>query len=184
MPRKSITSTLDVIGWFCSKASQNRRKLSPCQLQNMLFLAQMHHLSKHGRVLMPTMFVCYNQGFYEPTTNIIINCGLPLLDNPVFEQETSMILESVWQKYSSLTEKELLTFITSLGCWTQFYHHSEETIVNPIDMIASFISSISGNKMSSASKTKIRLSQNGPVQVSPWHPRKINNSSANYKKEG
>lgn len=184
MPKKSITSALDVIGWFCNKAAQNKQRLSPEQLQNMLFLAQMHHLGKHGRVMMPAMFVCYNQGFYEPTIDAIIGHGLPLLEQPVFEQNTTMILESVWQKYSSLSEQELLDFITSLNCWLQFYQQEKEIIVNPVELTASFISSISGNRSSSASKTKIRLSQNGPVQVSPWHPRKVSNSSINHKKEG
>ncbi len=184
MPKKSITSALDVIGWFCSKAAQNKQRLSPKQLQNMLFLAQMHHLSKHGRVMVPAMFVCYPHGFYEPTINIIIEHGLPLLEEPIFESNTSMILESVWQKYSSLSEHELLDFITSLNCWLQYYHQDEETIINPIDLTSSFVSSISGNRSSSATKTKIRLSQNGPVQVSPWQPRKVSNSSISQKKEG
>lgn len=181
MPQKTIISTFDIAGWFSNKATQNNQKLSQTQLQNMLFLAQMHHTGKHGYILMPSMFVCYDRGFYDPNIESFFLHNFPLPETNVFEKETDLFLESVWQKYALLSEQELQNFVTSLPCWQNIYNHQADTVVNPFDIVSSFVSSISGVKAFSASKPKIRLSQNGPVQVSPWHPRKL--SQPSEKKE-
>lgn len=175
MPKKLIKSTLDIVGWFCNKALTDKQTLSSQQLQNLLFLAQMHHISKEGQVLVPSMFVCYQDGFYEPTVEAVLLQKLPLLKLPELEQRVSLLLESVWQKYAHLSEKELLNFVTSLSCWKETYTAKEDVIINPLDIAPSFSLSISKDK--NFSPSKIRLSQNGPVQVSPWRPRKLNNSA-------
>lgn len=177
----TATSSLDILGWFCNRAAQGRQKLSSKQVQNILFLTQMHYLNKYGRVLMPTMFVCYHHGFYNPTIDVILSHGLPLLPQPQLTEQIVVLLESIWQKYSALSEQQLCDFITSLNCWQNYFTPDQENIVNPYDQTAEFTSAISGNKLSSATKSKIRLSQNGPVQVSPWQPRKIKTSSNNKK---
>ena len=178
MPQKIVISTFDIAGWFRNKAIQNKQHLSQTQLQNMLFLAQMHHTGKHGRVLMPSMFVCYAHGFYDPNIESFFSHNFSLPEVATFEKETDLFLESVWQKYASLSEQELQNFVTSLSCWQTIYNHQTDILVNPIEIAASFLSSISGGaKAFSTSKPKIRLSQNGPVQVSPWHPRKLNQPS-------
>lgn len=181
MSKKSINSTLDIVGWFCNKALHNKQQLSAEQLQNMLFLAQMHHVGKEGRVLIPSMFVCYQNGFYEPTIEVILANKLPLLKDPKLDKTTALLLESVWQKYAALSDKELQKFITSLACWQHFYNSEEEVIVNPMEIVSSFTSSISKDK--SFNQSKIRISQNGPVQVSPWRPRKLGVSPKSYKKD-
>ena len=38
-------------------------------------------------------------------------------------------MESVWQKYAHLSEKELLNFVTSLSCWKETYTAKEDVII-------------------------------------------------------
>ena len=184
MPKRYVTSTLDIVGWFCDRASKGKHVLSSKQLQNLLFLAQMHHTSKNGRVLVPAMFVCSSDGFYEPTTEVVLLHGLPLDDKKnSLTKDVELLLESVWQRYSSLSEQELREFITSLACWKNFYSADENVIINPLEISSLFLNSITKVKSVLEDKPKIRLSQNGPVAVSPWHPRKLNESTSTSKKE-
>lgn len=181
MATKLIKSTLDIVGWLCHKALADKQTLSSQQLQNLLFLVQMHHIGKEGKVLVPSMFVCCRDGFYEPTVESVLSQKLPLLKMPTLEPNISLLLESVWQKYAHLSEKELLNFVTSLSCWKETYNTEKEVVINPLDIASSFSLSISKDK--NFSPSKIRLSQNGPVQVSPWRPRKLGNTSNLNKKE-
>lgn len=181
MPKKNVVSAIDVAGWFYNRANRANQQISSQQLQNLLFLVQMHHLSNKGQLLMPAMFICCDYGFYEPTVQLVINRNLTLLEQLEFNRETELFLESVWQKYASISSLDLQKFITSLDCWKLHFHSDEETIVDPSSITDSFLQSISSGTKNKIERPKIRLSQHGPVAVSPWQPRKLKANSS--KKE-
>lgn len=178
MTDKAITSSLDITNWFCKKADTAGITLGEPKIQHLLFLAQIHFALKEGQTLMPSLFVCGRSGFYEPTIRTILGFGLPLMSKSHFSAEINDFLELIWQKYALQKDAELDRFIISLECWKHFYRPEEETIVNPMYFTDSFAGSIQKNGESGDSaKSKILISQNGPVKVSAWHPRKLGSSN-------
>jgi hypothetical protein len=177
MTKKTVVSTLEVVNWFCKKAEKARIPLEESKIQNMLFLAQMHYVLKSGQLLTPSLFVCGQDGFFEPTIRTLLGFGLPLMAAPKLENETSVFLELIWQKYAPWKNDELKKFVVSLECWKNFYRPERELIVNPVSIIDSFSNSIRGVAPQPAVTGKVLMSQNGPVQVSSWKPRKVTSSN-------
>ncbi len=166
-----VNSAIHFAAWFIQRAAKSRRELSNIELQNMLFLAQLHYGITNGGTLIPSMFVCYRNGFYEPNVKQALKFNLSL-ETGKFQNEELEVLENVWNKYSSLTEDEILTQVWALSLWKNNYRQNNEVIVNPLEYTPR--KSLRLSSARSENKAKIRLSQNGPVEVSPWCPRKVN----------
>lgn len=166
-----IPSSLDISFWFCQKSERNGTILSNAKLQHLLFLSQMHYLAKHKTFLFPSLFVCDKNGFSDNTIRTIMAHGLPLMSPPSFDAQTASFLEEIWQKYGLQSENTLQKIIISTDSYKHFYKSGEETIANP----ACFTDSVSPKQLLNTTKSqeKIMLSQNGPVKVSAWFPRKL-----------
>ena len=178
MTDRKIVSSLDITNWFFKKAESQSLRLSENKIQHLLFLTQMHFILKNGNFLSPTLFVCDNKGFFDPTIRSILSFGLPLMSKPHLSKTTDDFLELIWQKYGKQSDFELQNFVTSLKCYKQNCNINNETIINPMNFVDSFASSLNINtKFSASAKTKILISQNGPVRVSAWDPRKSSNSN-------
>ncbi len=171
-----VISALAITNWFCKKAESCNQQLAEPKIQHLLFLAQIHYALKSGKFLMPSLFICSRSGFYEAIIREILSFGLPLMKTPRFTSEINDFLELIWQKYASQSEAELNHFVLSLECWKHFYRPEEETIVNPVLFADSFADSIQKTPNAKMEKSKILISQNGPVKVSAWKPRKLNPS--------
>ncbi len=179
MDRRNFFSSIEIADWFHKKAERQGLPLSDEKIQHLLFLAQIHHMLKEGRLLIPSFFICGKSGFYEAGLQSILRFGLPLMPMASFDDNTAAFLELIWKKYSPLSDYELNEFITSLNCWQKNYNSLKETVVDVSKLVDSFAQSIQGSPedfsfvKSPAHTKKIMLSQNGPVQVSSWHPRKL-----------
>ncbi len=176
MEKGKIISALDITNWFYHQAPNNY--LEERKIQHLLFLSQIHFALKYGKLLMPILFVCGDSGFYNAEIRSILKFGLPLMNNNNFDILISDFLNLIWQKYGSQTEKQLDNFIFSLECWKKHYCPKKEIIINPIDFADSFaknIHNLKDNKIDS--QTKVLMSQNGPVKVSSWQPRKLKSSN-------
>lgn len=171
MSQNKIPSSLDITCWFCAKAESSNVRLTDKKIQHLLFLAQINHLAKHKCFLFPSMFVCDNNGFSDPTITTIMQHGLPLMSSPKLSPENTQLLEAVWHKYSPLSDAELHRFITSLDCYKHNYKQNCQTIINPACMVDTSPTCVSHSPNSP--KSKIMISQNGPVKVSAWSPRKL-----------
>ena len=173
---EKIVSALDVTNWFYQKASNN--VISERKIQHLLFLSQLHYALKYKKLLMPTLFVCADSGFYNAEIKSILKFGLPLMGKGNFSSSILEFLNLIWQKYGSQTDDQLDKFIFSLEPWKHYYRPENETIVNPIEFTDSFANTIHNSKEKSvSSKSKVMMSQNGPVKVSSWQPRKLNSSN-------
>ena len=179
MTEHAIPSSLELVDWFCKKANSVNKHMNEKQIQHLLFLSQLHFILKSGRFLYPSLFVCGNSGFYNPTIRTIMEFGLPMMKTKNFTTEIESFLELIWQKYALLSETDLTNFVLSLDCWKKNYSSNEEVIINPMQIVDSFADSIHQPKakLSSATRPKIMLSQNGPVKVSAWQPRKLSSSN-------
>jgi uncharacterized phage-associated protein len=176
MKNDQIISALDVTNWFYQKASN--KIISERKIQHLLFLSQLHFALKYGKLLMPSLFICADSGFYNADIKSIMKFGLPLMGKSNFTSSISDFLNLIWQKYGSQTDDQLDKFIFSLEEWKHHYRPEKDTIVNPIDFVDSFANTIQNSKeKTSSNKTKVMMSQNGPVKVSSWQPRKLKSSN-------
>ena len=172
-----IPYSLELAYWFCKKATSVGKQLGEQQIQHLLFLAQVHYILKSGHFLYPSLFVCGRSGFYNPTIRTLMEFGLPLMPETNFDAKIETFLELIWQKYALLSDTELTNFILTLDCWKKNYRSNEEFIVNPMHLIDSFADALHLSKEQKKTKTKIMLSQHGPVKVSAWQPRKLSSSN-------
>ena len=171
MTYKKNNSNINIAYWFYNKASDFNVKISETKTQLLLFLSQMHYSIKNECLLMPSLFVYSNSEIYDPTVRTIMNYGFPLMPHPEFDADVADFLELIWQKYALLSDEELQEFVYSLKCLKNIYSEKSDIIINPLNLIASFATSIRNKK--NENKSKIMISQNGPVKVSTWMPRKL-----------
>ena len=174
MTNSKIYSSLDVIYWFFHKFGTTKTPADKQKTQHLLFLSQMHYLLKNKKILFASFFISDKNCFYEPTLLKIIQTGFPLNYNFSMNKTDCDFLDLIWQKYSPLSANELNTFIEK---FYNFIETTENAIINPFEILKSFSDFIQVNhEKTSFTKSKIMLSQNGPVRVTEWKPRKINNN--------
>ena len=174
MSEKFTISALDLTNWFYQRAETDSTIMTEEKVQQLLFLSQMHYVLKFKKNLIPSLFVCNISGFYEATIRSVLSFGLPLMSKPNFDTTIHNFLESIWQKYSSQSTKNLNNFIVSLECWKKYYNSRNDVFVDILSFIDSSLKS--DKNFSSAQKSntsRLLFSQNGPVKVSAWQPKKI-----------
>ena len=169
---KKNNSNINIAYWFYNKASKLNMDISETKMQLLLFLSQMHYSMKYEKLLMPSLFVYSNSTIYDPSIRTIMDYGFPLMPIPEFDAETTDFLELIWQKYAPLNEEKMQNFVYSLNCFKNIPNKHDDIIVDPLNLIDSFASSLKNGTIS-APKSKIMISQNGPVKVSAWTPRKL-----------
>ena len=169
---KKNNSNINIAYWFYNKATKHHVDISETKIQLLLFLSQMHYSIKYEKLLMPSLFVYSNYDIYDPSIRTIMNYGFPLMPAPEFDAETTNFLELIWQKYATLSEEKIQSFVYSLKFFKNMSNNTDDIIINPLNFTDSFISSVKNSTISSP-KSKIMISQNGPVKVSAWTPRKL-----------
>lgn len=177
MPIPAVNSAFDVANWFFKKSDSEGLYLETEKLQHLIFLAQIHYSLLHEQeYLVPSLFVCDHTGFVEPTLQKALSFGRPLMEAPDFPAEINEFLSLIWQKYSPMSIKALAEFIKNSAGYADCYQTGRRNIVNIPDIAAEFKSSLTAsafNHSKGTSPKKILISQNGPVVVSKWSPRKL-----------
>ena len=177
MSLPAISSSLEAANWFFRRADQDDRYLENDKLHQLLFLAQVHFaLNNNMEYLIPSLFVCEERGFVEPNLAKILNYGMPLMEAPRFEEKINSFLELIWKKYSPMSSSELAEFIKNSDSYIDNYQTGKHNIIPLEEMAQNFKTSLnprSFSKAGSSSSRKILISQNGPVMVSAWQPRKL-----------
>ena len=65
-------SAIDIAYWFLNKAEDAGIYLDDEQIHNLLFLSQVHYaLQNRQEVLMPSLFLCSEDGIIEPALHRI-----------------------------------------------------------------------------------------------------------------
>ncbi len=89
-----------------------------------------------------------------------------------FNSKINDFLEEIWKRYADYTTNDMAKFVKSINIYKENYKKDIKTILD----FKSIVESLNKNsKISTNSdeKRKILQSQNGPVVVSQWHPRKV-----------
>ena len=90
---------------------------------------------------------------------------LPLMSAPKFKAEITGFLELIWKKYYPQSNASLAKLIKSSASYTEV-----PNIVSLETLAKNFNDSINPQN---TNKIKMLISQNGPVMVSKWQPRKV-----------
>lgn len=176
----AANSSFDVACWFIHKAKQENIYLETEKLQHLLFLAQSRYaLEQQGKMLMPCLFLCDDDGFYEPTLKKIFAQGRLVMQSAQLSIDVSSFLEGIWQDFKSLSIAQIRDAITQKPIYVKCRKQGIHTIVpwNYFIDKSNDCGKISTYQVSATRDfaKKVLVSQNGPVVVSQWMPRKINN---------
>lgn len=177
MVGSATNSAIDVAYWFIRKGEEKNLRLEDEKIHHLLFLAQVHFALKHNmELLMPSLFVCGENGFFEPNLNVIFSQGRPYMPPKALPERVDNFLEKVWARYAPLSGKELTLMIKSNPAYQNCYISGTENIAPLKTIVENFTKNPDTATYSSTRTTankKVSYSQNGPVVVSKWNPRKI-----------
>ena len=182
MSSNHIKSIFEIADWFFRRADQDDVYLDKEKLQHLMFLSQVHYaLTNNFKPLFAGFFICTKLGFEDPNLSQILNFGLPLMAKPDFEKSINTFLEVIWQKYSVLSNLELSNFIKNSDSYLDNIETSSPLSLSLEELTTKFRNNLKRETTSissSTSQTKVLISQNGPVVVSKWQPRKVNTSNS------
>ena len=173
----STDCALNVAYWFIYKAQKQNTYLDNDKLQALLALSQIHYaLQNNKSYLMPSVFVCTENGFVEPNIAFLLSkFKLNSAFEVKFSDKVDIFLQGIWNKYASYTSQKLINFLKDSSSYRSNYIIGAKNIISLDSMINGFGSEEKlQNANPSKDTQKILLSQNGPVIVSQWHPKKIN----------
>ncbi len=163
-------STIDVAYWFFQKAEKDKRFIDDKKIHLLLYFAQSRFMKIfRGSVLFPGLFVCDEDGLYEPNLAKILSFGRPFMPPVTFNEKTVAFLETVWNKFSAMPTADLEDLCKSETVYLKNFKPGEKHLISP-EMIAE---NTDENGSPKSNKKKILFSQNGPVVVSQWNPRKL-----------
>lgn len=175
MAYPKVESAIDIAYCFFDKAENDNLYLDAEKVQLLLFWAQLTFAKVYNQqMLCPALFVCDENGVYEPNLNKILALGRPFLPLSKFPPMVNDFLSDFWKKFAHKTYAELLKLVKSSPVYRDFTKSGAKTLIDFNSMIESLnkycrISDYDEGENS----TKILLSQNGPVVVSKWKPRKV-----------
>lgn len=180
MQTTAADSSFEVISWFLNKAKRDDIFLDYRKLQHLLFLSQLHYqISFPDSVLMPCVFAYGRNGYEEPSFAGIYSAGILPQVSIRLTHTTIQFLEKIWHIYSAMNASQLETLIRQRIGAPQ--HQGQKKIIpNFKTLVEKFKSSSKMTKDSATNQSqdkngskKVMLSQNGPVMVSAWKPRKL-----------
>lgn len=188
MQTSAVSSSLEVASWFLSRAQDEGQLLEHEKLQYLLFLSQFHYLSTHPNVLlMPSLFIQERHSCFEPNIACLHQSGL-LTDFPIrFDKEISNFLQKIWKIYAYLSTRQLDSVVSEHISRLELSDNQKniidfKTLVEKFkthSKITSKPAETSSAPVSSSTwSSKIMLSQNGPVVVSKWKPRKLSDKTS------
>lgn len=180
MTAAAVNTALEVANWFFKRAEQNGNYLQDDKLHHLMFLAQVHYaLSNQNHYLFPALFAAGPDGYFDPNLQITLSFGRPLMPSPKFNDKVNSFLEIIWNKYFPLDSADLSELIQNATSYRENYKHGENNLVPMAELAAQFKNQFKTARGKAASRPKkVMISQNGPVVVSQWLPRKINSENA------
>lgn len=185
MKASTADSVIDVAYWYFDKATENKQFLEDEKLQLLLFLSQIYYARTYnGEILLPSVFFCDENGFYDPNIKKLLSLGRPYMPRAKFDTKVSTFLEEIWEKFGTRNHSELTKLVKNSILYQEEHKKNTKTLVEAKTIVESL------NKHSKIfaseeekNTAKVLLSQNGPVVVSPWKPRKLTTGSRNNKED-
>lgn len=179
MVSPATNSSIEVAYWFFNRAEKDDIYLENERLHHLLFLAQSRFAQTHlGQMLMPCLFLCDENGFFEPNLKKMFALGRPFMPQTRLEDDISSFLENIWAQYGSLSLAQFKQIVTALPLFGKTYQKGAQAVVDWNSLIdkSNDCGTIRKEAGGYAIPKKVLVSQNGPVVVSQWNPRKVNST--------
>ncbi len=176
MAGSATNSAIEVAYWFIHRADKENSHIEDKKLQHLLFLSQVHYALAHNmELLMPSLFICGENGFFEPNLNIMFEQGRPYMPPKKLSDKVEDFLGKVWKRYATLSEKELTLMIKSNPSYQNCYIKGSLNIAQLKAVVENFVKNPNTTYSTNHAtpNKKVSYSQNGPVVVSKWSPRKV-----------
>ncbi len=179
MTAAAVNTALEIANWFFKRAEKDNGYLQDDKLQHLMFLAQVHFALTHqNNYLFPGHFAAGPDGYFDPNLQMTLSFGRPLMASPKFSDKINTFLELVWNKYAALDSADLSALILNATPHREHYKHGENNLVPLPELAAQFKTRFKTAQGKAAARPhKVMISQNGPVVVSRWQPRKINSEN-------
>lgn len=180
MSVSATESAIDVAYWFFGRAEKDGIFLDDEKMFHLLFIAQLNYARRYEReVLVPSFFVCDEDGFSEPNLKKMFSLGRPYMPPVKLSDKVCAFLEAIWKQYAQMTTAAFSSLIKNSSAYKECYRNGEKRLVAVDDILDKF--TLPWPSESSGENKKIRISQNGPVMVSRWNPRKLESSEQRTK---
>ena len=179
MVSPATNSSIEVAYWFFDRAEKDDIYLENERLHHLLFLAQSRFAQTHfGQMLMPCLFLCDESGFFEPNIKKMFALGRPFMPQTQLEDTVATFLENIWKQYGSLSLAQFKQIVTALPLFDETYQKGTQTVVDWNSLIdkSNDCGTIRKGTGGYTMSPKVLVSQNGPVVVSQWKPRKVNST--------
>lgn len=164
-------SAIDVAYWFFERSEKDGMFLENDKLFHLIFAAQVSYAQKYNReLLMPSIFIVDENGFIEPNLKKIFSLGRPFMPPVKLDDKVVAFLEAVWQKYAKITNSAMEIMIKNTPAYKDNYQTDTRNVVEVNKILNLFNAPIS---KTDDERKKMLISQNGPVMVSKWKPRKV-----------
>lgn len=178
MNTSATESSVDIAAWFISRAQKDEWFLENEKLQNLLFLAQFHFSQQYkDQILMPSLFTVNKDGFREPNIERLLQNGRNTLSASRLSNEVDSFLEKIWKVYGAMSLKQLRDMIKRQTSYPEQYPSETKNIVEINSLVEKLKSpgKIEQTTKRKETEKKVLISQNGPVVVSKWQPRRLKN---------
>jgi hypothetical protein len=174
MDTSATNSALDVAYWFIYRAEKENMHLETEKLHYLLFVSQYDFAKRYpDTMLMPCVFLCDEYGFFEPTLKKMFSQGRPFMPPVSLNVKLSDFLENIWQKNKLISLSQCRETMIKLPLYHSCYLKDHSAVVTWSILKNSILDSAFTSNSQPAFRKKILVSQNGPVVVSQWAPRKI-----------
>ncbi len=171
MKKFALASAVDAAYWFLQYAENNHLHLEDEKLHHLLFLAQMSYLKLHpDEVLFPAMFLVSEKGFFEPNLLKIFANGHPFMPPVKLADKLHPFMQNTAQQFAQKPLLDLRDEVLQTEAFKNCFKNKEIAAVD-ISQLEKFAQD---EPAPFKNNSRIRLSQRGPVFVSPWKPKKIN----------
>lgn len=167
----ATNSAIDVAYWFFTRSDNDHVFLENEKLYHLIFAAQVNYAQKFNReLLVPSLFVCDELGFTEPNLYKMFSLGRPFMAKVKFSDQVEDFLETMWQKYGKLSLSDFTSLVKNSSAYKENFVDGEKHVISVDSILDKFKTTTTKTK---TQRKKMLISQNGPVIVSQWIPRKI-----------
>jgi uncharacterized phage-associated protein len=141
-------SVFDVANWFLTKARDAHMNLRPLKLQKLVYFAYGWYYAYFDKPLFPETIYAWRHGpvVADLWRKFKVYGGKPITafaETPVFDENTTWILEQVFKHYSLLADTHLSRITHRFNApWSRVYSPDNQHVVIPPEIIYGYFKNL------------------------------------------
>ena len=182
MNKPIIDSALDLASWFLQQSQKEDIFVEDEKLQSLIFLSQVHYaIQNEKNILIPSTFLIDEYGVFEPTLAKLQKYKQLKSIPTRIDENIQLFLEKIWKTYAFMPVKQIRSHVKSLTKDIEIKDLMTSEILDFNNLIEKLkiyskidtLNTKNITKNKEGNEKKVLMSQNGPVIVTQWHPRKV-----------